>query len=201
MTAAASSGAPRAVDRVNVLFVDDDPLVLRAVARAASDCVAVTTAASAGEALLVLRDTPVDIVVSDLELPDFDGIELLSRVRREHPRTIRMMLTGSPTLDRAISAINEGELHRFFVKPLDLDVFARVVGGLGDRIAASRLASANEGREARRKEFFEWVHADGRPLALTRSGNGEVVLDVGLLESSLQLGHADDALALLGAGS
>ena len=192
------SPAVSVADRVNVLFVDDDPLVLRAVARAASDSVSVSTACCAVEALSLLETSPVDIVVSDMELPDFDGIELLSRVRRSHPRTIRMMLTGSPTLDRAINAINEGELHRFFVKPLDLDVFARVVGGLGDRIAASRLASAREWRETRRTEFFAWVHAQCRPLAVERAAGGEVVVDAAQLEACLELAHGEAALALLG---
>lgn len=190
-----------AVDRVSVLFVDDDPLVLRAVARAASDCVAVTTACCATEALSMLREVPVDIVVSDLELPDFDGIELLSRVRREHPRAIRMMMTAAPSLDRAINAINQGELHRFFVKPLDIVAFAQVVGAFGDRIAASREDSAREQQETRRTEFFAWVHAEGRPLCVERAPGGVVMLDPESLESTLRAASGADveaALAMLG---
>jgi DNA-binding NtrC family response regulator len=45
------------------------------------------------------------------------GSELLAMVRGQHPRTIRMILSGQASLDAAVRAINEGEAHRFFLKP------------------------------------------------------------------------------------
>jgi DNA-binding NtrC family response regulator len=183
---------------VTVLFVDDDPLVLRSLSRAVGHAVAVWTASCAEEAIDILREQSVDVVVSDLDLPDMNGIELLGVIRREHPRAIRMMLTGAASLERAIGAINEGELHRFFIKPLDLQAFASAMHALGDRIASSRQESARERETSRRRAFFEWVDAGGRPPSVGRDGAGDIVIDDDLLEAALRAAGATEALALLG---
>jgi len=59
----------------------------------------------------------VDVVVSDEQMPNMAGSELLGIVRQRHPRTIRILLTGQASLAAAIRAINEGEVYRFLTKP------------------------------------------------------------------------------------
>jgi DNA-binding NtrC family response regulator len=67
--------------------------------------------------LVYLRAKTVDVVVADHDMPVMRGTTFLAKVRQEFPDTIRMMLTGKPTLEVAIQAINEGAIHRFFTKP------------------------------------------------------------------------------------
>ena len=57
------------------------------------------------------------VVVSDLRMPDKDGVEFLSEVRKRSPDTVRIMLTGHADLEASIAAVNEGRVFRFLTKP------------------------------------------------------------------------------------
>jgi len=101
-----------------ILLVDDDPGILTGLSRVLNDePYEVITASSGDEAIAILENTPVDVVVADHDMPGMTGVELLSRVYRSHPDTVRFMLTGKATLDVAVRAINEGAITRFLTKP------------------------------------------------------------------------------------
>ncbi len=101
-----------------VLLVDDEPNVLMGLKRALrKEPYQIVTACSGKEALELLETTEIDVVVSDQEMPDMSGTELLSHVDKLYPDTMRFMLTGKATLDVVIQAINEGAITRFFTKP------------------------------------------------------------------------------------
>jgi two-component system probable response regulator PhcQ len=61
---------------------------------------------------------PVDVVVTDQQMPGMTGIEFLKRVKAGHPDTIRIVLTGHSDIAVAVAAINEGEVYRFITKPV-----------------------------------------------------------------------------------
>jgi two-component system, probable response regulator PhcQ len=101
-----------------VLFVDDEPNVTAALKRALREQpFEVLTASSAKEALQILASQPVDVVVSDEQMPGMSGADFLARVCSRYPDTIRMILTGHASLESAVRAINLGEIYRFFTKP------------------------------------------------------------------------------------
>jgi len=101
-----------------VLLVDDDPGILSALTRALrKEPYTILCASSAEDALRTLRSHPVDVVISDEKMPGTHGTELLGKIREEFPDTVRYMLTGQPTLEIAMQAINEGAVSRFFIKP------------------------------------------------------------------------------------
>lgn len=101
-----------------VLFLDDDQLVTEAFKRILSgEPYEILTANSVDEALDILAHQPVDVVVSDEKMPDMSGSEFLALVRQGYPHTMRIMLTGHPSLDTAVRAINKGEIYRFLTKP------------------------------------------------------------------------------------
>lgn len=101
-----------------VLLVDDEPNVTEALRRSLrNEPYSVVSAASAREGLAILRAESIDVVVSDEQMPGMLGSELLAIVCREHPETIRIMLTGNATLQTAVAAINEGQIFRFLMKP------------------------------------------------------------------------------------
>lgn len=101
-----------------VLLVDDDVNLLRALARTLRhQPYALYTATSAEEALLILKGREVDVVVSDEQMPGMCGSDLLGWVADSYPDVPRIVLTGRPTVEVAIRAINEGSVTQFFTKP------------------------------------------------------------------------------------
>ncbi len=101
-----------------LLLVDDESLVTEGLRRAFHcEPYRVLTAASATEALEIIANEHADVIISDEQMPGMSGSALLSLVRRRLPHAIRIILSGQATLEGAVRAINEGEVHRFLVKP------------------------------------------------------------------------------------
>jgi response regulator RpfG family c-di-GMP phosphodiesterase len=102
-----------------ILFVDDEPNVLQAIRRQLRGAYEVSLAGSGREALETLdREEPFAVVVSDLRMPEMDGVTLLEEVRKRAPDTVRMMLTGQADLQAAMNAINCSQIFRFATKPV-----------------------------------------------------------------------------------
>lgn len=102
----------------NVLLVDDDRSVLEGLKRVLrKEPYEIYGVTSAEGALSIVEGMPVDIVVTDEEMPGMSGTELLRTLRELFPDTVGIMLTGRATLDVALQAINTGEIYRFFTKP------------------------------------------------------------------------------------
>jgi putative nucleotidyltransferase with HDIG domain len=77
------------------------------------------------EALKVLEDSPVDVVISDLMMPEMSGYVLLEIVQRDHPRTIRLALTGDSSMFSMHRA--SGPVHRFLNKPCSFEVLEQAI--------------------------------------------------------------------------
>ena len=112
-----------------VLFVDDEPNVLYAAMRNLNEqpfqMLAATDAASAK---LALKTKPVDLVVTDENMPGESGTELLKWVAQHLPQVVRIVLTGESSVGVAVRAINEAGVFRFLQKPcrpLDLAIAIR----------------------------------------------------------------------------
>jgi signal transduction histidine kinase len=108
-----------------VLFVDDEPRVLSALRRRLFGRFAMEMASSASEALNKL-DTigGIAVIVADMRMPEMSGIALLERVQARWPDVRRIMLTGNTDQETAIAAVNDGNVFRFFNKPVDADLLA-----------------------------------------------------------------------------
>jgi DNA-binding NtrC family response regulator len=103
-----------------ILVVDDDETVRTSLSRILErDGYTVVTAESAHDALVILKQRQVHLVISDQEMPGMTGVELLKLIRERHPDVCRIMLTGKTDFDVAVAAINEGEVYRFLPKPWD----------------------------------------------------------------------------------
>jgi class 3 adenylate cyclase len=101
-----------------VLVVDDDPLVGRALIRLLDGRgYAVHFAGGGAQGLELLAQHPIQVVISDKDMPGMNGLHFLQRVRELYPRVCRILLTGRPDLSSTIQAINEGEVYRFLEKP------------------------------------------------------------------------------------
>ena len=111
-----------------ILLVDDEVMVLKTLARLLrSEPYTVFTAESADEAVGVLANESIQVVVSDQHMPGKSGVQLLKRVRELYPDVVRIMLTGYTEMNIAVDAINQGEVYRLMTKPWnDQDMRATV---------------------------------------------------------------------------
>ena len=107
------------LSKPRILFVDDEPALLAALGRnLRSEHFELATATSGAAAIQMLRHQgPFAVIVSDLRMPEMDGVQLLRTARKVSPDTVRVLFTGQPDMERAIAAINEGEVFRLITKP------------------------------------------------------------------------------------
>lgn len=111
---------PRRHGLPRVLCVDDDERLLAGLELRLRRTFDVVTATSAADALARLdRSAPFSVVVSDMRMPSADGTRFLSAIRRVAPETTRILLTGQADVASAIAAVNEGEIFRFLLKPIE----------------------------------------------------------------------------------
>jgi response regulator RpfG family c-di-GMP phosphodiesterase len=100
-----------------ILCVDDEPQVLESLRDSLRRRFEVVGTSNGFEALRLLVAEPFPVVISDMRMPRIDGARFLTLAREHAPDTTRLLLTGQSTLDDAVSAVNEGEIFRFLVKP------------------------------------------------------------------------------------
>ena len=123
-----------------ILIVDDEPLVLETLAEVlGAEGYPVTKAQDASVGLRALAEEPHALVLSDIRMPGMDGIEFLREVRRMHPGTDVMLMTGFGSLDGAIDAMALGASD-YLMKPLkSKEILARVRAILTRRRLESEL--------------------------------------------------------------
>ncbi|MCO5976351.1 HD domain-containing phosphohydrolase [Ideonella oryzae] len=113
---ALASRAP--FEGATLLLVDDESGVLNALRRLfRGQGYTVLLASSGAEGLQILAQQPVDLVLSDMRMPEMDGAQFLAQVRQRHPQAVRLLLTGYADIGSTIAAINQGEIHRYIAKP------------------------------------------------------------------------------------
>ena len=104
-----------------ILFVDDETRVLQAIQRTLRNEYDIVTADSGSRALELLADGDFAVVVSDMQMPEMNGLQLLGEVKARWPDVVRLMLTGNNDQETAVNAVNQGEVFRFLNKPCNSD--------------------------------------------------------------------------------
>jgi CheY-like chemotaxis protein len=98
------------------------------------------TAVGATEGLAALEERgPYAVVVSDLRMPEMDGIQFLCEVRKRAPDTVRLILSGNADLGAVIQSVNEGSIFQFLTKPCPTEALRRA---LDSALAQSKLITA-----------------------------------------------------------
>lgn len=115
-----------------VLCVDDEPNILSALKRLLRPSgYRVLTAESGALGLEMMATEQVDVVVSDMRMPNMDGAAFLSGVKSGWPDAVRILLTGYADMESTIDAINRGEIFRYITKPwVDSDLLMTLRQGL-----------------------------------------------------------------------
>ena len=105
-----------------LLLVDDEPNILASLRRVFQrENYELLFARSAREALRILEQQPVELIMTDFMMPGMNGSELLREVRERWPQTIRIMLTGHANTDAVMGSIKDGAVYRFILKPWNED--------------------------------------------------------------------------------
>lgn len=120
------------MSRHTILCIDDESSILSSLKRDLRgldhDLFSVTTAE---EALDILKEKTVSLVISDQRMPSMTGIDLFQKVRDVSPDTVRILLTAYLDVETAMAAINKGEVYRYILKPWDKeDLLLTVKHGL-----------------------------------------------------------------------
>lgn len=111
-----------------VLFVDDEINILNTLKRLLrNEEYQLLTASSAEEGLELLESEKVDIVISDMRMPNIDGAEFLEQVKSKYPDIGRMIMSGFADLESVVKAINKGDINQFISKPWDNETLKQVV--------------------------------------------------------------------------
>ena len=105
-----------------ILFVDDEENILTSLRRLMrKHPIACLFASSAQEGLDLLEKQAIDVIISDMRMPNMDGAEFLAKCKKKWPSTIRILLTGHSDMTATIKALNKGGIYRYLNKPWDDD--------------------------------------------------------------------------------
>jgi response regulator RpfG family c-di-GMP phosphodiesterase len=120
-----------------ILLVDDEPNLLDGLRRQLRRDFRVETAVGAAKGLFALgQDEPFEVIVSDYLMPGINGAQFLAAARRAAPTATRMLLTGHTSLSDAAGTVNDGQVYRMLLKPVDHET---MVTALRDCVAQHRL--------------------------------------------------------------
>jgi len=119
------------VEKRTVLFVDDDEVVLQSLKRGLMDESYIKLfVKSCNEAIEILQQVEVHVIVTDMRMPEMTGLELLRTVKKEYPHVIGMVLSGYEQDAALQTAVEQGEIFRLIPKPwkfggVDFETFVR----------------------------------------------------------------------------
>ncbi|MEL6251375.1 MAG: adenylate/guanylate cyclase domain-containing protein [Bacteroidota bacterium] len=102
-----------------ILYVDDEVDNLRVFKAAFRRKYKIELASSAEEGIRILKEKPIDLIITDQRMPEITGVEFLKKVVPLYPDTVRMVLTGYSDLSAIVEAINLGQIYRYIGKPWD----------------------------------------------------------------------------------
>ncbi|NDC40007.1 MAG: response regulator [Chitinophagia bacterium] len=102
---------------IHILYVDDENnnlVSFKAVFRMKYN---VHTAISGEEAIKVLREHPINVIVTDQRMPHMTGVEFLETIIGEFPDPMRILLTGYADMNAVVDAVNKGKIFHYLTKP------------------------------------------------------------------------------------
>ena len=143
------------MDSIRLAVIDDEPTVcqrLKQIFRKGP--FEIETFGEGTSALARMDQKPFHIILSDIRLPDMDGLEILNRIKKNYPSTEVILITGYATLDQAVEAVKKGAFY-YLAKPFTPDQVRAVVKRAAEH---SKLSSENK---RLREEVFQKIQYDG----------------------------------------
>jgi signal transduction histidine kinase len=110
-----------------ILVVDDEPDVVQSVKDLLRLDYDIYTATRAADAMKILEENRIDVIMSDQRMPEMTGVEFLKRAKDPHPDATRLLFTGYADIHAVIDAINQGNVYRYITKPWDPDELQTII--------------------------------------------------------------------------
>jgi DNA-binding NtrC family response regulator len=115
-------------DKAKVLFVDDQQEFLNMLKRRLrQETYEQFYTTNIDEAFEILKKERIDVIVSDMNMPGMNGVELFKKLRDMHPNVIRVALSGLAQITNIIAAVNDGYVFKYITKPWKVDDSGRQV--------------------------------------------------------------------------
>jgi response regulator RpfG family c-di-GMP phosphodiesterase len=164
---------PSAAPAARVLYVDDEAGLCRSFSRLFLDqtYVDVSTVSSAVEAANLIRTQSFDVIISDLRMPDMDGLDLLATARRERPQARRLLVSGHADFATALDAINRVGVDRLIVKPWDADDVRSAVRAAAEHATLKQENATVTAQLRQRTEELERMNQSLDALVEERTSN------------------------------
>jgi DNA-binding NtrC family response regulator len=144
------------VENARILVVDDDENIRKVLSMILEDeGYKVDQAETAKQAIEKSRKNFYNIALIDIRLPDMEGIELLTKMRDTTPRMRKIIITGYPTLQNAIEAVNRGA-DAYILKPFDVNKVLATI--------KEQLRKQEEERQYSQEKVAEFIETRVREL-------------------------------------
>ena len=146
--------------KVSILLVDDEPDIIEVLEIVLQDeGMEVSKSSSAQAALELLRQREVDIVISDIRMPDMSGVELLKEAKQLAPDTVFVLMTAYASTETAIEALQHGA-YDYLTKPFKMDELLAIVRrSLEKKSLKHEAAGLQSGMEAQQgQKLFQALH-------------------------------------------
>ena len=162
-----------------LLVVDDEPDVVKSVQDLLRFDYKVLGATRAADALRLMGEQPVQIVLTDQRMPEMTGVEFLRRLREQFPDTVRLLVTGYADIRAVIDAINQGSVYRYITKPWEPEELQAVIREAAERfdLVAERkrlVAELEATNEQLRRSNDELTRADALKGAFIQVASHEL---------------------------
>ncbi len=149
--------ARRKAKRVNALIVDPSEEVTQALTERFQEAgYFCHTATNGKDAMESVKEFFFNVAVTEIDLPDMKGVDLLKGIKRIHPDSVVVFVTGHPSLESSVDALNAGA-GAFLVKPIQMEQMMQHVTGLMERqrniIETRELLFA----ERKKREFYQYL--------------------------------------------
>jgi two-component system sensor histidine kinase/response regulator len=152
--------SPATTARGRLLIVDDEPLQLRALCDTLEiEGYSIRGFGSPREALAALRPGDFDLLLTDLMMPEMDGIELIAAIRGIDPDVGAVVMTGHGTIDTAVQAMQGGALD-YILKPFSLNIARPVISRALNLQRLKREVAQLQAAERQRAEELAAAYAD-----------------------------------------
>ncbi len=144
-----------------IVVVDDEEIVTSLVRDALEDeGFSISTASSGPEALEIIKSNGVDLIITDIRMPQMDGIELASKARQISPDVVVIFMTGYANLDSAKEAIKQGAFE-YIMKPFELTEIRQSVAKAVDKIQRDSAEKGSGQQLERLSDLNEMLYTAG----------------------------------------
>ncbi|MEA2031680.1 MAG: response regulator [candidate division Zixibacteria bacterium] len=165
--------------KIQILAVDDESIVLSLICDSLEDeSYVIRTAESATDALNMLKDKPADLVITDIRMPEMNGIEMVEHIHKNWPDTGVIFMTGYANLDNAKDAIKHNAID-YIMKPFELTEIRRSVSKAVDKIRKESAYKTSGEKLESLSDFNQMLQTAGDQISVSSASLHFIMMQSG----------------------